>query len=86
VGQDSPLHLGEGRSDLVILSLSERCGQVLPEPAGMPADDPADLLVARGPVPGARPAALGMLASGDTPSAWSASASSRAQVLRPAKS
>jgi DNA-binding CsgD family transcriptional regulator len=31
---------------------------------------------------GVRPAALGMLASGDTPSAWSWSASSRAQVLR----
>src|ERR1700680_3983635 len=54
VGQDSSLHLGEGCSDLVILLLSERCGQVLPEPGEMLADDPADLLVARGPVPGVR--------------------------------
>ena len=89
VGQDSSLHLGEGRSYLVIVLLSERCGQVLPEPVEMLADDPADLLVARGPCQGfggVRPAALGMLASGGTPSAWSWSASNRAQVLRSAKS
>ena len=47
MGQDSPLHLGEGRSDLAIVLLSERCGQVLAEPAQMLADDPADLLVWR---------------------------------------
>ena len=55
----------------------------------MPADDPADLLAARGAVPGVggvRPAALDMLASGDTPRAWSWSASSRAQALRSVKS
>lgn len=49
VGQDSLLHLSEGRPHLVILLLSERCGQVLSEPVEMLADDPADLLVARGP-------------------------------------
>lgn len=53
VGQDSALHLGEGRTYLVILLLSERCAQVLTQPVEMLADDPADLLVARGPVPGA---------------------------------
>ena len=70
MGQDSSLHLAEGRSHLVIVLLGERCGQVLSEPVEMLADDPADLLVARGPVPGVggvRPAALGMYASGDTP-------------------
>lgn len=54
MGQASSLNLGEGRSYLVIVLLSERCGQVLPEPVEMLADDPADLLVARGPVPGVR--------------------------------
>src|SRR5262249_17996092 len=38
----------------VILLLGERRGQVLPEPVEMLADDPADLLVARGPVPRGR--------------------------------
>ena len=50
VGQDSLLHLREGRSYLVVLLLRERCGQVLCELVEMLADDPADL-VARGPVP-----------------------------------
>ena len=54
VGQDSLLHLREGRSYPVILLLRERCGQVLREPVEMLADDPADLLVARGPVPRGR--------------------------------
>src|SRR5262245_16427640 len=54
VGDDSPLHLGEGRSYGVIVLLGERRGQVLPEPVEMLADDPADLLVARGPVPAGR--------------------------------
>ena len=44
VGQASSLNLGEGRSYLVIVLLSERCGQVLPEPVEMLAGDPADLL------------------------------------------
>ncbi len=39
---------------LVILLPRLRCGQVLPEPVEMLADDPADLLVARGPMPGVR--------------------------------
>jgi hypothetical protein len=54
VGQDSALHLGEGRSYRVIVLPGERCGQVLPEPVEMLADDPADLLIARGPVPAGR--------------------------------
>src|SRR5215475_6856197 len=54
VGLDSSLHLGEGRSYRVIVLLRERCGQMLPEPVEMLADDPADLLVAGGPVPGGR--------------------------------
>ena len=54
VGQDSSLHLGEGRSYRVVVLLGERCGQVLPEPVEMLADDPADLLIARGPVPAGR--------------------------------
>src|SRR5690348_16207411 len=54
MGQDSSLYLGEGRSYRVIVLLGERCGQVLPEPVEMLADDPADLLVARGPVPAGR--------------------------------
>src|SRR5258708_36562042 len=52
VNQQSALHLGEGRSHLVIVLLRERCGQVLPEPVEMLADDTADPLVARGPLPG----------------------------------
>ena len=52
VGEHSLLHLGEGRSYLVILLLCECCGQVLSRPVKMLADDPAHLLVARGPVPG----------------------------------
>jgi hypothetical protein len=54
VNQQSALHLGEGRSHLVILLLGERCGQVLAEPVEMLADDPADLLIARGPMPRVR--------------------------------
>ena len=54
VNQQPALHLAEGRSRPVILLLRERCGQVLPEPVEMLADDPADLLVARGPMPGVR--------------------------------
>ena len=54
VNQQSAFHPGEGRSHLVIMLLRERCGQVLPEPAEILADDPADLLVARGPMPGVR--------------------------------
>ena len=49
MGQDSSLHLGEGLSHLVIVLSGERRGQVLSEPIEMSADDPADLLVARGP-------------------------------------
>jgi len=37
-----------------VLLLGERCGQVPGEPAEMRADDPADLLSARTPVPGVR--------------------------------
>ena len=54
VNQQSALHLGEGRSHLAILLLRERGGQVLPEPVEMLADDTADVLVARGPMPGVR--------------------------------
>ena len=54
MGPDSSFHVGEGRSHLVILLLSEPSGQVMSEPVQMLADDPADLLVARGPVPGVR--------------------------------
>ena len=58
VGQDSALHLGQGRPHPVTLLLSWRCAQMLTEPVEMLADDLADLLVARGPVRGAgwRPA------------------------------
>jgi hypothetical protein len=52
VGPDSSFHLGKGRSHLVILWFSEPSGQVMSEPVQMIAEDPADLLVARGPVPG----------------------------------
>ena len=54
VNQQFALHLGEGRSHRVILLHRERRGQVLPEPVEILADDPADLLVARGPMPGVR--------------------------------
>jgi hypothetical protein len=54
VNQQSAFHLGEARSHLVITLLRERCGQVLPEAAEILADDTADLLVARGPMPGVR--------------------------------
>jgi hypothetical protein len=54
VNQQSALHLGEGRSHLVILLLRERGCQVLAEPVEILADDPADLLIARGPMPGVR--------------------------------
>ena len=54
VGQDSLPDLGEGGSYLVIVLLIERCRQVLAEPVEMLAHDPADLLVARGPVPRVR--------------------------------
>jgi len=54
VKQQSALDLGEGRSHRVILLLRERGGQVLPEPVEMLADDTADFLVARGPMPGVR--------------------------------
>ncbi len=54
VNQQSALHLGKGRPHLVILLLRERCGQVLPEPVEVLADDPADLLIARGPMPRVR--------------------------------
>jgi hypothetical protein len=52
VNQQSAFHFGEGRSHLVIVLLREGCGQVLPEPAEILADDPADFLVARGSMPG----------------------------------
>jgi Major Facilitator Superfamily len=54
VNLQSAVHLGEGRSHLAIALLRERCGQVLREPVQILADDPADLLVARGPMPGVR--------------------------------
>ena len=57
--QQSALHLAEGNSRRVLLLLRERRGHVLPEPAEMLADDPADLFVARCPVPGVRGLAAG---------------------------
>src|SRR6202049_2855316 len=54
VNQQPVLHLAESRSRPVILLLRECSGKVLPEPVEMLADDPADLLVARGPMPGVR--------------------------------
>jgi hypothetical protein len=54
VNQHSALHLGEGRPHLVIVLLRERCAQVLPEPVEVLADDPADLLIARGAMPRVR--------------------------------
>ena len=49
VNQQSAFHLGQDRSHLVVLLLCERCGQVLPEPVEILANDAADLLIARGP-------------------------------------
>jgi hypothetical protein len=54
VNQQSAFHLGQGRSHLVIVFFRERCCQVFPEPVEILADNAADLLVARGPVPGVR--------------------------------
>ena len=74
MNQQSAVHLAEGHSHIVLLLLRERCGHVLPEPVEMLADDPANLFVTRCPCQGCggfRPVALGMLASGDTPSACS---------------
>src|SRR5260370_26821762 len=51
VNQQSALHLGEGRSHLVIVLLRERCGQVLPEPVEMLADGTAALPRAPGSWP-----------------------------------
>jgi len=54
VVQDALLYLGERRSNLVILLLSERRGQMPGEPVEMLANDPADFLAAGDPIPGVR--------------------------------